>query len=81
MAYRAYGILTLDPELLRADRMLGVATLGGVDAAPGPPKVPPALTGLEAGAYVPPANASPVGVVAFGGVAISVVCVCTKCCW
>ena len=76
MAYRAYGILTLDPELLRADRMLGVATLGGVDAAPGPPKVPPALTGLEAGAYVPPANASLVGFVAFGGVAVAISVVC-----
>ena len=57
------------PELLRALRICGWPMLGGADAAPGPPKVPPTASGLAARASVPPLKASPVGVVALRGVA------------
>ena len=37
VAYRAYGMRTFEPELLRAVRMLAMGTLGIFAAVPGPP--------------------------------------------
>lgn len=48
-AHRAYGIRTLEPELLRADRMFGWPG-PGKPLAPGPPNVPLTAVGVEAGA-------------------------------
>ena len=66
VAYLAYGILTLDPELLRALRMGGWPG-AGKPLAPGPPKVPLTAVGVLAGVRVPPPKASLRGAVAASG--------------